>query len=110
MTAPTLWLQVSAGQGPAECARAAYLTLDRLLDEARTAGLSATVIESVPGPERDTLASALVSLDGPGAADFADRWQGTVQWTCPSPYRPRHRRKNWFVGVAVLAPPGDANR
>ena len=27
---------------------------------------------------------------------------GTVQWTCESPYRPHHKRKNWFVDVAVI--------
>src|SRR5260370_33004082 len=29
---------------------------------------------------------------------------GTVQWTARSPFRPEHKRKNWFVGVDVLEP------
>ena len=46
--------------------------------------------------------SALVKLSGPGANDFARRWQGSVQWTAPSPFRPTHKRKNWFVGVELV--------
>jgi peptide chain release factor len=28
---------------------------------------------------------------------------GSVQWICVSPFRPKHRRKNWFVDVSVCA-------
>ncbi|EET0319010.1 peptide chain release factor H, partial [Escherichia coli] len=24
---------------------------------------------------------------------------GAIQWICPSPYRPHHGRKNWFLGI-----------
>jgi peptide chain release factor len=27
-----------------------------------------------------------------------------VQWTARSPFRPTHKRKNWFVGIDVLEP------
>ena len=27
---------------------------------------------------------------------------GTVQWICESPFRPHHKRKNWFVDVSVI--------
>lgn len=29
---------------------------------------------------------------------------GTVLWICPSPLRPHHPRKNWFIGVMELPP------
>jgi peptide chain release factor len=32
-------------------------------------------------------------------------WIATIQWIGTSPYRPEHRRKNWFVGVSVLEQP-----
>jgi peptide chain release factor len=43
-----------------------------------------------------------------GLSDFLGGWQGTVQWTAQSPFRPEHKRKNWFVGVDVFAPPREA--
>ncbi|MCR5602830.1 MAG: peptide chain release factor-like protein [Lachnospiraceae bacterium] len=27
---------------------------------------------------------------------------GTMEWICPSPYRPGHKRKNWFIDVSVI--------
>ncbi len=27
---------------------------------------------------------------------------GTVQWICQSPYRPTHKRKNWFIEVSLF--------
>lgn len=27
---------------------------------------------------------------------------GSVQWICESPFRPHHRRKNWYVDVSVI--------
>lgn len=28
--------------------------------------------------------------------------EGSIQWICRSPYRPNHKRKNWFVEVSVI--------
>ena len=28
--------------------------------------------------------------------------EGTVQWICQSPFRPHHKRKNWFVDVSII--------
>ena len=58
-----------------------------------------------PGPERDTAQSILLELSGDYAAAFAKSWEGTVQWTARSPFRPEHKRKNWFVGISVTHPP-----
>lgn len=91
-------LQLSAGQGPTECARAVVLAWQRLLDEAQAAGVRAVLVEQVPGREPGTARSVVLGLEGEGAPALAQRWTGTVQWTCPSPYR-RVGRKNWFVGV-----------
>ncbi|EFA5053030.1 peptide chain release factor, partial [Escherichia coli] len=43
--------------------------------------------------------SALISLDGDNAWALSESWCGTIQWICPSPYRPHHGRKNWFLGM-----------
>lgn len=28
--------------------------------------------------------------------------EGTVQWICQSPFKPHHKRKNWFVDVSII--------
>lgn len=110
LTAAELWLQFTAGQGPAECALAVVKLLDHLQREATQASLTCRIIELEPGPEPGTAQSALVSLSGPAGAlhPFAKTWTGTLQWIARSPFRPAHKRKNWFVGVDALEPVDEA--
>jgi peptide chain release factor len=58
--------------------------------------LVVTRVESVPGERRGTYRSVLLRINGPGAAEFAAGWTGTLCWQAPSPYR-KVGRKNWFV-------------
>lgn len=102
---PMILLQFSSAQGPAECELAVVKALACLLRESARAGVRAEIVEQEDGEHAGTLRSALVSLEGDAEADIAQRWEGTIQWTCPSPYRPRHARKNWFFGVARCAAP-----
>lgn len=92
-------LQLSSAQGPDECCLAVKLSLDRLKKEAAERQISLTLLESEPGRHRGTLRSALLSLDGDGAFAFSESWCGTLRWVFPSPFRPHHGRKNWYVGV-----------
>lgn len=99
-------LQLSAAQGPDECALAVAKALQRLLREAEASGVEARMIEEEAGPRRGTLLSVLLALDGDSAATLAEEWSGTLQWVCASPYRPNHGRKNWYFGGARFnAPP-----
>ena len=101
-----LWLQLTAGQGPAECAWALPQILEKLCEDAAEHGIDAKLIEIVPGPQAGTAQSALVALSSlVDLAAFTKSWRGTIQWTAKSPYRPAHKRKNWFVGIEVLEPP-----
>jgi len=96
-------LQITAGQGPAECAWAVVQTLKELLKEAAQAGIAVRTIDVEQGPENGTAYSALVSVSGGNGVDlFTNSWRGTVQWIAQSPFRPEHKRKNWFVGVEVF--------
>jgi peptide chain release factor len=100
-----VWLQVTAGQGPSECAWAVVKVLARIQQEAQSASLEFRTIEIKPGPERGTAESALISISGEGKLEaFANSWRGSVQWTARSPFRPTHKRKNWFVGIDILEP------
>lgn len=97
-------LQLSSAQGPDECCLAVSKALARLAEEACAAGVTLTRVEEEPGRVAGTLRSVLVSLTGEQAQALAERWRGTLQWTCESPYRPRHGRKNWFIGAEVFTP------
>lgn len=106
-------LQFSAGQGPSECALAVALAVKRCLQEADKAGIKAQLLEEEPGREPGTCRSATLRI-GPGTDGdqeklraFVDRWTGTFQWTCPSPYRPNHGRKNWFFDVRLWMVPAE---
>ncbi len=92
-------LHLSSAQGPDECCLAVKLSLDRLIKEAAEQRVSITLLESEPGRYSGTLRSALLSLDGDNAFALSERWCGTLQWIFPSPFRPHHGRKNWYVGV-----------
>ncbi|CAM3528956.1 Peptide chain release factor 2 [Klebsiella spallanzanii] len=92
-------LQLSSAQGPEECCLAVKLSLDRLIKEAAQQQVSITLLESEAGRHSGTLRSALLSLDGDNAPALSESWCGTLLWIFPSPYRPNHRRKNWYVGV-----------
>lgn len=99
------WMQLSAGRGPAECAWVVARLAHFLIPHARNFGCTAEVLESVEGPMADTCRSVLIAVSGDeGLAQFVGDWQGTVQWTGTSMFRPNHKRKNWFVSVTVFEP------
>lgn len=95
-------LHFSAAKGPDECALAVAKALTRFLQEANCSNLTVDVLESDPGVKPGTFRSVLVSVDGPQADSLISRWEGSIQWVCQSPYRHKHRRKNWFIGVNSL--------
>lgn len=95
-------IQITSGRGPAECCLAVALALKELLGEARRMGLDAEVAERIPAQENGTLQSATVIISGKGSESFAAAWEGSLLWTCQSPYRKFHKRKNWFIGINVF--------
>jgi peptide chain release factor len=105
--ADTFWFQITSARGPVECQHVVARLLPILTAEAQAAGLAVELIEAQDGQESGTLRSAMLSLTGAseGLAALSERWIGSVLWTCKSPFRPHHRRQNWFVGVERFAVP-----
>ena len=81
-------LQISSGQGPAECKLAVKMLCEALLKEFPDASLF-----DVHGD----YASAIIN--GP---DELATLSGTIGWICKSPLRPHHKRKNWFIHASVV--------
>jgi len=99
------WLQVTSGRGPDECAWVVGQVMDQIVREAAAQGHDLRILETVAGEQPQTYKSALLVVEGEDLSGFVNGWQGTVQWIGQSPFRPHHKRKNWFAGVHFFSPP-----
>ena len=102
----TIWLNISAGSGPEECAHAAALTLEAFENEIEgRKKIRMRIIETEASRIKGNLRSVLIALEGENAKSFADSWTGIIQWIWQSTYRPHHKRKNWFVSAKSFPEP-----
>lgn len=83
--------QISSGQGPAEC----ELGVAKLLGYLQ-GNYDISVIDTTAGHYKDTYKSVRIFTD----SDLS-KYVGSVQWICRSPYRPEHKRKNWFIDLSL---------
>lgn len=97
-------LQFSSAQGPDECSLAVSKALQRFCLEAESLRVDVEILEQEENLRFGTLRSALVVISGERCASLIDKWCGTLQWICTSPYRKNYGRKNWFIGVAPFIP------
>lgn len=111
MKIKTKCVQITSGRGPVECCRAAALVLRKLADAVRKLPGEAELLESEPGAIAGTVRSAVLKVSAEESAleRLEKEWSGTVLWiSMKNPYRPAHRRKNWFIGVCFFDPAEDA--
>lgn len=98
------YIQLTAGRGPVECARAVTLVARVLLREHPAIEL----VDSEPHNQvPDCYMSLTFSIEGEESelAAIRSQWGGTVQYVATkNPYRPGHKRRNWFVGVNFIDP------
>lgn len=92
-------LHLSSGQGPQECEWVVAELAHALCREGSVAGLACELVEPITGP----VASALLRVSGAEAEAFASACIGTIRWVGTSPFRPLHKRRNWFVGVQRIS-------
>tara|TARA_R110002096_G_scaffold436056_1_gene666539 strand:+ start:98465 stop:99088 length:624 start_codon:yes stop_codon:yes gene_type:complete len=97
-----LYVHISAGSGPKECEWVVSKLAEIFLKEAKSENVEMVLllegnISVSPAP------SLLMKISGKSAMSFANSRLGTIRWIGNSPYRPNHKRKNWFVSVD-LAP------
>lgn len=86
-------IQLSSGQGPVEC----ELAVSKLLQSLQAEYGDVEVLSQHPSKTEGCFTSVIFSTD----YDLSDL-KGTIQWICTSPYRPHHKRKNWFVDVSII--------
>jgi peptide chain release factor len=92
-------IQITAGRGPAECTWVVAQVLKKMLEEAQTSQIEATVLQREAGTENGTILTALILLKGKTVMEFINSWKGSIQWIGQSSFRKMHKRKNWFIGI-----------
>ena len=86
-------VQISAGQGPSECQMAVAKLFAALKKEYE----DLEVISETRGYEKGCFDSIRFRT----VQDLSSL-EGTVLWICRSPFRPNHKRKNWYVDVSII--------
>jgi peptide chain release factor len=95
-------IQISSGKGPAECSLLVKNIFKELIKLAEKNKLKYEIIHIEEGMEKETYSSVIIKLIGFKIENYVNDWIGTIQWICQSPYRPFHKRKNWFAGVKAI--------
>ena len=93
-------VQISSGQGPVECELAVgklYKSLEKEFDGIK-------LIEARSARNEGCYSSILFETE-----ENMSFLEGTVQWICRSPFRPTHKRKNWFVNVSIIPEAAEVN-
>lgn len=91
------YIQITGGRGPVECARAVALVAQKF--KMQYPGVTLVDYEA-HNTEADCFMSMTFSTEQSSVQGMIAEWEGTVLWvSTKNPYRPNHKRKNWFVGV-----------
>lgn len=93
-------VQISSGQGPAEC----ELAVGKLYKSLEKEFGGIKLIEARSARNEGCYTSIL--FDTTEDVAFLE---GTIQWICRSPFRPTHKRKNWFVNVSIIPEAAEVN-
>lgn len=101
---PEIYLNFTAGAGPRECHWVVVQAATALVSDAVAMNLRAKILREDETHLKEA-ESLLVRISGKEAQTFADGWVGTIRWIGTSPYRPHHKRKNWYIGVQKSVTP-----
>jgi len=86
-------IQISSGKGQLECELAVGKFLEVIMKEMK----DAKIVEEVKGQYVKCYKSVVFT-----ASDDIYQIEGTIKWIVQSPFRPKHKRKNWFVDVSIF--------
>lgn len=91
------YIQITAGRGPVECARVVTLVSRELLKVIPSLQLADYEPHNM---EYGCFMSMTFATEEAVPHSIVEDWQGTTLWrSTKNPYRPGHKRSNWFVGV-----------
>lgn len=87
MTNNTYLYQISSGQGPTECELAVKKFFEYLKKTYHV-----TEVSHSDGYDNKNYRSIMIESEY-----NLNEFVGSIKWICESPYRPKHKRKNWFI-------------
>ena len=86
-------IQISSGQGPSECEFAVCKLFETLKKEF-------TDIKEISN-HKSRFSNSYTSIMFETEHDLTDL-EGSIQCIFTSPFRPQHKRKNWFVDISII--------
>ena len=95
-----VYVQITSGRGPIECCRVVTLVADKIIKEWK--GMLTIVDYEPHNTEKGCYLSITLcgDLSNEEKTALESKWKGSVLYIATkNPYRPNHKRKNWFVGV-----------
>lgn len=99
------YIQITSGRGPVECCRVVVLVMQKIVEQTKNLGYNVEIVEHEDGPQDGCMFSVTLSVTGENINPFIKEWEGSVLWVArKNPFRPWHRRKNWFVGIHFFKP------
>jgi len=94
-------IQISSGQGPREC----ELAVGKLYEALKKEYKGLEILNAASGKSAGGYASLLLRAD-----EDLSHLEGSVLWVCQSPYRPGHKRKNWYIDISLIPEAETVNR
>ena len=95
-----VYIQVTSGRGPIECCRVVTLIADKIIKDWKG---KLTIVDYEPhNTEKGCYLSITLcgDLSNEEKTALESKWKGSILYIATkNPYRPNHKRKNWFVGV-----------
>ena len=93
-------IQISSGKGPAECELAVGKFVKVLMEEIA----DIQIIEENKGKYKDCYKSIVLSTN-----EDVSHLIGTIKWIVQSPFRPKQKRKNWFIDIKRYEEPEEVD-
>ena len=95
-----VYVQITSGRGPIECCRVVTLVADKIIKEWK--GKLMIVDYEPHNTESGCYLSVTLcgDLSNEEKTALESKWKGSILYIATkNPYRPNHKRKNWYVGV-----------
>ncbi|MDM1528353.1 peptide chain release factor H [Myroides odoratimimus] len=91
-------IQITSGRGPQECDFAVKKIAQLFIDDAVKSNIKVDPIQDNTDAHGASVFIQIVEASKE-VDTFLRTWLGTIQWICESPFRPKHKRKNWYIGI-----------
>ncbi|KUF39339.1 peptide chain release factor H [Myroides marinus] len=91
-------IQITSGRGPQECDFAVKKIAQLFIDDAVKSNIKVDPIQDETDAHGASVFIQIVETSKE-VDTFLRTWLGTIQWICESPFRPKHKRKNWYIGI-----------